>query len=145
MFASGENQQARRKNNQPRQRFVYYLLSFLLKNSRGCGIKTKPNIITVANYNKGTQLNEPMRTQGKFTWRSKARENACDQVVAIYTLTFDWLRAWSEIYGPITNHCKAKLVQSPITSYMQSVRLSLSSCERWTKILSCHYTFWYPR
>lgn len=67
MFASGENQQARRKNYQSRQRFVFYLFSFLLKNSRGCGIKTKPNIITVENHDKGTQLNEPMRTQGKFT------------------------------------------------------------------------------
>ena len=45
----------------------------------------------------------------------KARENASDQVVFGFSLTFDWLRLWREFSGPITQRSKAKPKQYNIT------------------------------
>ena len=45
----------------------------------------------------------------------KARENASNQVVFCFSLTFDWLRLWREFSGPITQRSKAKPKQYNIT------------------------------
>ena len=63
--------------------------------------KTKTKVITTANQNKDTckYHYEPMRTQ-----------------VAIgFSFASDWLRGWREFSRPITEHSKAKPMQSRIT------------------------------
>ena len=56
----------------------------------------------MANQNKGKYLQEPIRTQRKTTEMSKARENAGDQVVIVFSFASDWLKERREFSGPIT-------------------------------------------
>ena len=42
----------------------------------------------------------------------KVRENMGDQVVICFTFASDWLKEWREIFGPITERSKAKLIKS---------------------------------
>ena len=52
-----------------------------------------------------------MRTQGKTTKLSKARENAGNLVVIGFGFASDWLREGREFSGPITEWSKAKTKQ----------------------------------
>ena len=63
---------------------------------------TKIKLTTTANQRKGKYLQEPIRTQRKTTEMSKARENAGDQVVIVFSFASDWLKERREFSGPIT-------------------------------------------
>ena len=65
----------------------------------------KMNVIAYHNgQSEGKYPKEPMRTQSK----KQAQENAGDQVVNGFSFASDWLRAWHEFSGPITERIKSK-------------------------------------
>ena len=57
-----------------------------------------------------------MRTQSETSKLPKARENAGDQVVIVFSFAFDWLRGCHEFSGPITGRSKAKPLKFDIDS-----------------------------